>query len=47
MNRIEIIKGQIRSNSLSNKQEDSVTITDNRTGKKINKNKLCVFIILF
>lgn len=35
MNRIEIIKGQVKSNALSNKQEDSVTITDNRTG--INK----------
>ena len=45
MNRIEIIKGQVKSNALSNKQEDSVTITDNRTGT--NKYKLMKIKLTF
>jgi hypothetical protein len=33
MNRIEIIKSQLKSNSLSQKKDDTITITDNRSGK--------------
>ena len=43
MKRIELIKSQVNSNQLSNGDKNTVTITDNRTGKakfKINHNHI-------
>ncbi len=36
MQRLELIKTQVRQNSLNNVDKNTVTITDNRTGKTYN-----------
>ncbi len=36
MKRIELIKSQVNQNKLDNVDKNTVTITDNRTGKLIN-----------